>query len=65
MLRHRGPSVDFITVYQAAHEPVLLKLVSQAGEPPRIQIEKTGQIVVYCLNPKAGLIQEESRNTEE
>ncbi|MNC18943.1 Heparinase II/III-like protein [compost metagenome] len=65
MLRHRGPSVDFITVYQAAHEPVLLKLVSQAGEPPRIQIEKTGQIVVYCLNPKAGLIQEESRITEE
>ncbi|ASA21544.1 heparinase II/III domain-containing protein [Paenibacillus donghaensis] len=65
MLRHRGPSVDFITVYRAGHEPAVLKLVSEAGEPARIQIETTGQRVVYCLNPETGLIQEEFRNMEE
>lgn len=65
MLRHKGPSVDFITVYRDGHEPAVLKLVSQAGEPPRIQIATTGQRIDYCLDPKAGLIQEESRNTEE
>lgn len=52
MLRHRGPSVDFITVYRAGHESAALKLVSQAGEEVRIQIETNGQRVVYCLNPK-------------
>jgi hypothetical protein len=65
MLRHIGPSVDFITVYREGHEPAVLKLVSQAGDPPRIQIATTGQRIDYCLDPKAGLIQEESRNTEE
>ncbi|HBS45869.1 MAG TPA: hypothetical protein DEA91_17910 [Paenibacillus sp.] len=65
MLRHKGPSVDFISVYRDGHEPAVLKLVSQVGEPPRIQIATTGQVVVYCLDPKAGLIQEKSRNTEE
>ncbi|KAA1190880.1 heparinase II/III family protein [Paenibacillus sp. B2(2019)] len=65
MLRHIGPSVDFITVYRDGHEPAVLKLVSQAGELPRIQIATTGQRIDYCLDPKAGLIQEESRNTEE
>jgi len=65
MLRHKGPSVDFITVYRDGHEPAVLKLVSQVGEPPQIQIATTGQAVVYCLDPKAGLIQEKSRNTEE
>lgn len=52
MLRHRGPSVDFITVYRAYYESAALKLVSQAGEEVRIQIETNGQRVVYCLNPK-------------
>ncbi|WP_379139572.1 heparinase II/III family protein [Paenibacillus sp. sgz500992] len=65
MLRHRGTSVDFITVYRAGHESASLKLVSQAGEEARIQIETNGQRVIYCLNPKMGLIQEESLNTEE
>jgi hypothetical protein len=65
MLRYKGPSVDFITVYRDGHEPAVMKLVSQVGEPPRIQIATTGQAVVYCLDPKAGLIQEKSRNTEE
>ncbi|WP_438492519.1 heparinase II/III domain-containing protein [Paenibacillus sp. IHBB 3054] len=65
MLRNKGASVDFITVYRAGHESAALKLVSQAGEDARIQIETNGQRVVYCLNPKTGLIQEESLNTEE